>query len=227
MGIFKRIYKMITADINATLDDMEDPIAMLEQSLTEMQRDLADVKYDTASVMATAKGIERKIENTSKEIEELNHFAATAVKNGNDDDAKMFLAEKQVKEKELEELNSSLTVAQANALKMQQMHDTLRKKVEIAAAKQTELISKSKITKTQSVINKTNSNFKKFDEHFAEFSRLNDKINHAMDTAFAVEDIDMSNHSNVINNLKTKYISEVSSEKVEADLEQIKLKKAI
>lgn len=218
---------MITAEINAAIDEAENPISMLELNLSEMQQDLANVKYDTASVIATAKGIERKIENVTKEINELTRFATIAVKNGDDNDARMFLAEKQLKENELITLNSSLTVAKSNALKMQKMHDELREKVQMAMDKQSELISLSKISKTQNVLNKTNDNFKKFDEHFIEFSRLTDKINYEMDTAFAIEDINMSEHSNILNNLKAKYMPEISSEKVESDLEKLKLEKVL
>ena len=47
-----RIPKILEANINALLDRCEDPAKMIDQLLIDYKRDLADVKRDTAAVMA-------------------------------------------------------------------------------------------------------------------------------------------------------------------------------
>lgn len=57
-----RIPKILEANINALLDRCEDPAKMIDQLLIDYKRDLADVKRDTAAVMADVKLAEKKVE---------------------------------------------------------------------------------------------------------------------------------------------------------------------
>ncbi len=55
MDTLGRIPKILEANINAILDKCEDPAKMIDQLLIDYKRDLADVKKDTAAVMADVK----------------------------------------------------------------------------------------------------------------------------------------------------------------------------
>ena len=52
MAILERFNDIIKANINAVLDKMEDPSKMIDQYLADMMDDLAEVKRETAGVMA-------------------------------------------------------------------------------------------------------------------------------------------------------------------------------
>ena len=52
MSILSRFKEIIASNLNAMLDKAEDPQKMIEQYLKELTGDLAEVKRETASVMA-------------------------------------------------------------------------------------------------------------------------------------------------------------------------------
>lgn len=224
MGIFRRIKNMMSANVNAALDDMENPGAMLDQYIRNMQNDLSGVKADTANVMAIEKGIERKIELISKDIDSLQKYANKALASGNEDDARAFLTEKVNKEAELEELKSSYELARANSVKMLAMHDALAAGIQVASDKRAILKSKIKVAETQGVINKAASNCKKSSRNLTEFAKLEERINVSLDTAYALECIEATSPAGSIENLKSKYAAIEFNDKVETQL--LELKKA-
>ena len=58
MGILERFTDIIKANINDLLDRAEDPAKMIDQYLRDLTENLAEVKKETAGVMA--RGISRK-----------------------------------------------------------------------------------------------------------------------------------------------------------------------
>ena len=59
MGIISRFKDIMSANINALLDKMEDPEKMVDQYLRNLESDLGKVKQETASVMADEQSQER------------------------------------------------------------------------------------------------------------------------------------------------------------------------
>ena len=90
-----RIPKILEANINALLDRCEDPAKMIDQLLIDYKRDLADVKRDTAAVMADVKLAEKKVEECDEDIARKQKAAENALKAGNEGDARTLLAAKQ------------------------------------------------------------------------------------------------------------------------------------
>ena len=54
MGILTRFKDIMSANVNALLDKAEDPAKMIDQTLLNLRKDLAEVKKETAAVMADA-----------------------------------------------------------------------------------------------------------------------------------------------------------------------------
>ena len=52
MSMLSRFADILGANINALLDKAEDPAKMIDQYLVKARKDLADVKQETAAVMA-------------------------------------------------------------------------------------------------------------------------------------------------------------------------------
>ena len=52
MGILQRFKDIMASNINALLDKAEDPEKMIDQTLRNLTKDLAEVKKETAAVMA-------------------------------------------------------------------------------------------------------------------------------------------------------------------------------
>ena len=60
MGILTRFKDIMSANVNALLDKAEDPAKMIDQTLLNLRKDLAEVKKETAAVMADEKNAKRK-----------------------------------------------------------------------------------------------------------------------------------------------------------------------
>ena len=67
MGIIQRFTDIMSANINALLDRAEDPAKMIDQYLRNLQEDLANVKEETATVMAEEKRAARELDECNAE----------------------------------------------------------------------------------------------------------------------------------------------------------------
>ena len=67
MSILERFSTIIKANINDLLDRAEDPAKMMDQYMRQLMSDLADVKRETASVMAEESRIQRQLEEKRQE----------------------------------------------------------------------------------------------------------------------------------------------------------------
>ena len=115
MGIIARFRDIMASNINALLDKAEDPEKMIDQLMRNLADDLAEVKEETAGVIAEEKRAERALEECKKEIAELGSYAAKAVQAGNDNDARKFLTEKASIEGKLAGLTEAYNLAHQNA----------------------------------------------------------------------------------------------------------------
>ena len=58
MGIFNRLSNMVRAKVNSTLDDMENPIELLDQKIKDMEAQLSEAKINSAKVIGYSKALE-------------------------------------------------------------------------------------------------------------------------------------------------------------------------
>ena len=62
MGILQRFKDIMASNINALLDKAEDPEKMIDQTLRNLTKDLAEVKKETAAVMADEQRCKRELD---------------------------------------------------------------------------------------------------------------------------------------------------------------------
>ena len=125
MGMLDRFADIIKANINDLLDKCEDPAKMIDQYLRDLTEDLAEVKQETAGVMAEETRTKRLVDENAAEVAKYDDLARKALAAGNEDDARTFLAKKQQLDARSASLRESYEAACANAAKMRQMHDKL------------------------------------------------------------------------------------------------------
>ena len=82
MGILTRFKDIMASNVNALLDKAEDPEKMIDQYLRNLEDDYAEVKAETASVMAEAKSAQRKVDECNEEIKKMETYAVKAVQAG-------------------------------------------------------------------------------------------------------------------------------------------------
>ena len=134
MGILTRFTDIMKSNINALLDKCEDPAKMIDQTLRDLREDLAEVKKETANIIADAKSADRQVKECEEEITKYTTAAQNALKAGNDDDARTLIAKKQQYESNLVSYKKTQELTHANADKMRQMHDKLVNDIETLEA---------------------------------------------------------------------------------------------
>ena len=149
MGILNRFKDIMSANINAILDKCENPEKMIDEYMRQVVEQLADVKKETAGVMAEEKRTKREVDENAEQIEKYDQLARKALTAGNEEDARTFLAKKQEYVNNGVDLQKSYEVAKANATKMKEMHDKLTKDVQELEQRRKNVKSKVAVAKTQ------------------------------------------------------------------------------
>lgn len=108
MGIFTRFKDIVNSNINSILDKAEDPEKMLRLMITEMEDTVIDLKTSTASRMAEAIRLDKKVMEAEETVKRWRMRAELAVEKGKDDMAREALLEKKNAENEVERIKSSL-----------------------------------------------------------------------------------------------------------------------
>lgn len=119
MGIFSRMSNMIKAKVNNTLDEMENPIELLDQKLRDMEEQFNKAKLNSAQILGNVHEIEKKLSLAKKESADYEEKIKLALSKGNEDLAKKALARKVEIDKKVSSLQSSYdnSKIQADALK--------------------------------------------------------------------------------------------------------------
>lgn len=204
MGIMTRFKDIMAANVNALLDKAEDPEKMIDQYLRNLETDFAKVKAETASVMAEEKSARRKLDECSEEIAKMGEYAKKAVAAGNDNDARRFLEKKSELTQKQEVLTKNYELAQANSVKMRQMHDKLESDIQAMKSKRDMLKAKVKVAQTQRKINEMGSGMESAGSNAAAFERMEEKVNRMLDEADAVGELNTSSEEEDLDKLASK-----------------------
>lgn len=221
MSILSRFQDIISSNINAIFDRMEDPEKMIDQYLRNMLNDLAEVKKNTASVMAEESRAKRLVDDNEAEVNKYHEFAKKAISAGNDDDARVFLNKKQ----ELEDIGAKLAntyaIAHENASKMRQMHDKLASDIQKARQRQAMLKAQISVADTKEKMNKINDSAGKSRGAMGAFNRMEEKVSRRLDEASAVAELNESPVDEAAS-LSEKYAGGQGSAAVDDELERLK-----
>lgn len=221
MGILSRFSDIIQANVNAVLDKMEDPSKMIDQYLRELNENLAEVKKETAGVMAEETRTKRMLNDNQAEIAKYEGLAKQALLAGNDGDAKVFLAKKQKLESAGAGLQTAYAAAHENAVKMRQMHDKLVSDIETLKSRRAMIKAKVSVAKTQERLNKISSASDKANSAMGAFDRMEDKANRMLDEANAMAELN-TEPVDEAKALEEKYRAGASDASVDAELEALK-----
>ena len=220
MSILGRFSDIISANVNAVIDRMEDPEKMIDQYLRDMMEDLAEVKQNTAGVMAEETRAKREVDQNEAEVNKYNELAKKALEAGNEDDARIFLSKKQEIESVGAGLATSYASAHENAVKMRQMHDKLAKDIETLRQRRSMIKGKMSVAKAQEKLNDVSENVTRSESAMGSFKRMEDKANRMLDEANAMSELN-SEPVDSVKALEEKYASQTSAA-VEDELERMK-----
>ena len=121
MTIFIRIFRLIKSIMNNTLNELENPLELLDQKIMDMECILNEARFSSAKILGNIYEIERRLECLSKESNEYIQTIKLALNKGNEDLAKKILQKKLENDKYFDALNISYINASAKgeALKSQ------------------------------------------------------------------------------------------------------------
>ena len=189
MSILDRFTDIISANINALLDKVEDPSKMIEQYLRDMTESLAEVKKETAGVMAQAQKAKNDLDKNTSEITKYNELAKKALLAGNEGDAKVFLAKKQDLEQDRQSLEAVHQATQENAQRMVDMYNKLTNDIEELKRRKQLIAAKTAVAKTQDKLNKVDNSMTKAGGVLSKFDRMEEKADRMFEEAKAMSEL--------------------------------------
>ena len=175
MGILDRFTTIVKANINSLLDQAEDPAKMVDQYLSDMLESLAEVKKETAGVMAEETRTRARVEENAAEAEKYAALAKKALQAGSEEDARVFITKKQQLEAQGKSFAEAYAAARENAEKMRQMHDKLVSDIEELKRRREAIKAKVAVAKTQGKINEFSSASDKAADAMGAFQRMEEK----------------------------------------------------
>ena len=205
MGILQRFKDIMASNINALLDKAEDPEKMIDQTLRNLTKDLAEVKKETAAVMADEQRCKRELDEVNSEITKMQAYAEKELLAGNEADAMKFLEQKNQLTAKQASLQQTYDVAAANAMKMRQMHDKLVTDINQLDSRRDAIKAKMKVAKTQDRLNKMTNNLSDSASSMAAFDRMEAKANAMLDQANAMTELNQTTQESGIDSLAAKY----------------------
>ncbi|MBD2297812.1 PspA/IM30 family protein [Nostoc sp. FACHB-87] len=144
MGLFDRIKRVVSANINDLVNKAEDPEKMLEQAVLEMQEDLVQLKQGVAQAIAAQKRTEKQYNDNLNEVNKWQRNAQLALQKGDENLARQALERKKTFNDTVTALKASLDqqVAQVETLK----RNLIQLESKISEAKTKKEMLKARIT---------------------------------------------------------------------------------
>jgi len=220
-NILERFNTIIKSNINALLDKAEDPAKMIDQYLLDLRESLAEVKKETAGVMAEESRCRRAYEENQRDVEKYEGLARRALSAGSEEDAKVFLAKKLELETKGADLKKIYDTARENADKMRQMHDKLVGDINSLETRKAAVKAKVAVAKTQEKVNEITSGAEKASGTMEAFERMEAKADQMLDQANAMTELN-AKKNDTAESLADKYEKAGSTAEVDDALAKLK-----
>lgn len=218
MGIFSRMTDIINSNINAMLDQAEDPAKMVRLIIQEMEDTLVEVRSSSARVIAERKAASRRLEQVQSEAQAWEEKAVLAISKGREDLARAALQEKRAIEEELEIVQKELDTTDEHIDQLNNEVSQLQQKLDDARAKQKALAMRSKTVESRIKV-KRQIQREALDDAFTRF----DQFERRMDTLESqLESMDIGRE--VSPDLAEQINALADDERISDELERLKSK---
>ncbi len=188
MGFFKRLFRIGKANANAALDQLEEPVKMIEQILRELEDDLAKVTAAVTTQMAVEKRFERELKEAVETVEKRDQQARKAMERGEEELARQALQDKKRYTEKRDSLQANYDIAKANSDKLRKQLQNMRDKVDEMKAQKGTLVAQAQAARATQKINQTMSGVGS-NNAGASFARMEEKIQQMHDEANAAQEL--------------------------------------
>jgi phage shock protein A len=149
MGIFSRFSDIVNANINAVLEEAEDPEKIIRLMVQEMEDTLVEIRSAAAKCIADRKELGRHIDYLELEQEEWSRRAELAVRREREDLARAALIEKQAIGDQVEKMKAELENLDAQLDKFNGDITQLQSKLTDAKTRQRSIVIRHKTATSQ------------------------------------------------------------------------------
>jgi phage shock protein A len=175
MSVFSRMSDIINANVNAILDQAEDPEKMVRMITQEMEETLVEVRSTSARYIADRKQINKRIGWVKGESIAWQQKAELAVNKGRDDLAKAALREKARHDETAIQLEADVKTIDEAIAKLKHDTEQLEEKLRMARARQKALILRGKTARSRMMV-KRRLNDVSYDQAFDRFESYERKL---------------------------------------------------
>jgi phage shock protein A len=128
MGIFDRMGRVISSNVNNLLDKAEDPKKLLELNIEEMDDQLKRAQKEVISAVAAEKQLKKKVDDLTAERDKWDKRAELALKSGDEPLAREALKQKKRVSAEVLAAENARVEERNAALNMKQELERMREK---------------------------------------------------------------------------------------------------
>lgn len=171
MGIFSRMTDIINSNINAMLDQAEEPEKMVRLIIQEMEDTLVEVRSSSARVLADRKDAARRLEQVRSEAASWEDKARLAIDKDREDLARAALQEKRAIEEEVFVVEAELVATDEHIAQLNNEVSQLQQKLDDARARQKALTMRSQTVESRIKVKKQ-MHREALDDAFGRFDRF-------------------------------------------------------
>lgn len=216
MGIFSRMSDIINSNLNALLDQAEDPDKMIRMIIQEMEDTLVEVRSSSARVLADRKAAARRVEQLESEAQSWENKAKLAISKGREDLARAALQEKREIQEELDAVGTELSATDAHIESLNDEIAKLQNKLNDAKAKKKALLMRSQTVESRIKV-KRQVHREALDEAFGKFEHFERRMDN-LESQLEVMDMGRD----VAPSLAAEINALEQDEKINAELERLK-----
>jgi phage shock protein A len=149
MAILDRIALVIRSNLNALINQAEDPEKMLDQILIDMRQQLQEAKREVAAAIADERRLAAQLEAARAQVNEWDRRSVLAVERGEDDLAREALRRKAEQQQLAAGYQSQWEAQQASTTNLKQALRALSEKTDEASRKKNLLVARQKRAEAQ------------------------------------------------------------------------------
>jgi phage shock protein A len=144
MGLIDRILRVIRANLNALIGSAEDPEKILEQTVTDMQEDLIQLRQAVAQAIATQKRTQRQASQAKGTADEWYRRAQLALQQGNEALAREALTKRKSYQETAEAMQAQVEQQKTVVDRLKKDMQTLESKISEAKTKKDMYIARAR-----------------------------------------------------------------------------------
>jgi len=176
MGIFSRLNRVIKSNLNALIDQAEDPDKLIGQTVADMKAALGRARSELISAMGSAKRLDKKEKELEAEAVEWERKALLALEGEDEDLAREALRRKARTLKEAQQVRARAAEQATTADAMKGQLEQIEAKLDDLKARQKTLAAQVRQARTQPAAADTTASDRLGGGAFSDLERMADHI---------------------------------------------------